>query len=229
MISDMPPNTTRYPQRHPPCDHAGSKTSTEMLTSRAAVGHEQITDRTELSFSASQPPREYSNNYTNAVPHLAQSMDVLSNWGLSSAVPFLQYDQSLAKAVPMDFNVNPNNNTGADASLDILNAESYDDYEGGGMGNSNKPSKRTQMGDAKPLLFGMTTGPQGDSTSSNPPDMNADEQDGRRKKKARVEVLSEEDEAMKKARGRPRIDTKDETAVDVSVDSRDYTNPCFTI
>ena len=87
-------------------------------------------------------------------------------------------------------------------SLGILNAESYDDRRGT---IEVQEMERKQLADTT-MPFGMRA--------------DSDERDTgtRRRKRPRIQAPSAEDdeEARKKARGRPRVDTKDETAADVS-------------
>jgi hypothetical protein len=95
-------------------------------------------------------------------------------------------------------------------SLGILNAESYDD---GRTQQQSKEARLKQTALPDPLLqFGMMEAPEVRTDS--------DELDkaSRRRKKHKIDQQVEDDdeEARKKARGRPRVDTKDETAADVS-------------
>ena len=95
-------------------------------------------------------------------------------------------------------------------SLGILNAESYDD----GRAQQRSREMRLKQTTAPDALmqFGMMETPEVRTDS--------DELDkgSRRRKKHKIDNLIEDDdeEARKKARGRPRVDTKDETAADVS-------------
>ncbi|KAH8598916.1 hypothetical protein B0O99DRAFT_30332 [Bisporella sp. PMI_857] len=89
--------------------------------------------------------------------------------------------------------------------LSILNAESYDD--GRARADARNFGLR-QHNQKQTMPFGIVEGTRkadGDEGS---------EGSGKRKKKHRNESGDEEDEARKKARGRPRVDTKDETAAD---------------
>jgi hypothetical protein len=98
-------------------------------------------------------------------------------------------------------------------NLGILNAESYDD------GRNSMRSERMKQQSENVLPFGVTENPR----SRIDPELMQDSEDQdsgpRRRKKARIEIHSgdDDDEARKKARGRPRVDTKDETAADVSL------------
>jgi hypothetical protein len=95
-------------------------------------------------------------------------------------------------------------------SLGILNAESYDD---GRAQQRSGEMRLKQTAPPDPLLqFGMMETPEVRTDS--------DELDkgSRRRRKHKIDHQIEDDdeEARKKARGRPRVDTKDETAADVS-------------
>jgi hypothetical protein len=95
-------------------------------------------------------------------------------------------------------------------SLGILNAESYDD------GRAQQRSAEMRLKPTAPpdplLQFGMMETPEVKTDS--------DELDkgSRRRRKHKIDHQIEDDdeEARKKARGRPRVDTKDVTAADVS-------------
>jgi len=93
-------------------------------------------------------------------------------------------------------------------NMGILNAESYPDIL------STRGYDERKKGSEPALSFGMIPRPHGDLDSredEEEPDMGT-----RRRKKPRIEVHSGDDEEAKKSRGRPRVDTKDETAADVS-------------
>ncbi|ESZ98917.1 hypothetical protein SBOR_0775 [Sclerotinia borealis F-4128] len=98
-------------------------------------------------------------------------------------------------------------------SLGILNAEKYDDGRSSiGSHNPSMMSMRGQM--QNPMPFGMLE-KNGDSSDTKPPS-EEHENGKKRRKRARNESpsLEDDEEARKKARGRPRVDTKDETAAD---------------
>jgi hypothetical protein len=102
-------------------------------------------------------------------------------------------------------------------SLGILNAESYDDARG--ASRAREASEMRLKHNEPTMPFGITSGPK----ITLDPELRADSEEpdsgSRRRKKARLEAHSGDDdeEARKKARGRPRVDTKDETAADVSL------------
>ncbi|TGO20333.1 hypothetical protein BPAE_0309g00100 [Botrytis paeoniae] len=103
------------------------------------------------------------------------------------------------------------------SSLEILNAEKYDD--GRGSIRSHNPSimsMKNQMQNQIP--FGMVE-KHGDSSDTKPQSEEHEHGQGKkRRKRVRNESPNldddDDDEARKKARGRPRVDTKDETAAD---------------
>jgi hypothetical protein len=99
-------------------------------------------------------------------------------------------------------------------SLGILNAESYDDRRGS---IEESEMRIKQQGDAI-MPFGITRGPRIRMDLDLRTDSEGHDTGTRRRKKPRLEAQSVEDEeeARKKARGRPRVDTKDVTAADVS-------------
>jgi hypothetical protein len=99
-------------------------------------------------------------------------------------------------------------------SLGILSAESYDDGRAQQLSREMR-LKQTRAPD--PLMqFGITEAPlRMDEMRTDSDDL---EKGSRRRKKHKIDSQNEDDEeeARKKARGRPRVDTKDETAADVS-------------
>lgn len=100
-------------------------------------------------------------------------------------------------------------------SLGILNAETYDD--GRGAVRAREASEMRLKHNEPTMPFGITSGPK----ITLDPELRTDSEEldagSRRRKKPRIENHSGDDdeEARKKARGRPRVDTKDETAADV--------------
>ncbi|KAJ8069809.1 hypothetical protein OCU04_000224 [Sclerotinia nivalis] len=100
------------------------------------------------------------------------------------------------------------------SSLGILDAEKYDDGRGSiGSQSHNMMSMKSQMSDQIP--FGILEGNE-NSSDTGPP---SEEQEQGKKRRKRVSNESpslddDDDEARKRARGRPRVDTKDETAAD---------------
>jgi hypothetical protein len=122
------------------------------------------------------------------------------------------YAQNLAGTNTPKYNGRPMNNTMA-----ILSSEQYDD-----RGASRRSVRRQQ----EPMvpLFGLVEEPQQKEVvpvrKTNQGRQSHDAENGvgeRRKKKQKLSSDDEgEDDAAKKARGRPRLDTKDETAADVS-------------
>jgi hypothetical protein len=99
--------------------------------------------------------------------------------------------------------------------LRILNAETYDDGRGT-LGEERR--KKQQLESEWP--FGVTDNTRMRSNPKLPMDTDGHDS-GPRRKKARPESQSQDDEegVEGKARGRPRVNPKDETAADVSVSS----------
>jgi hypothetical protein len=102
-------------------------------------------------------------------------------------------------------------------TLEILNAESYDDGRGTLRYLEQRQSRLHQMSN-NTLSLGMVESNgmgMGLAVRANSEEF---EKGTKRKKKRGSEAQNDEDEdeARKKARGRPRVDTKDETAADVS-------------
>ncbi|CZT07869.1 uncharacterized protein RAG0_13168 [Rhynchosporium agropyri] len=103
------------------------------------------------------------------------------------------------------------NFSGTGGLLGILNAEIYDD----GSSGMNLREKRTKRQPKPVIPFGLTEA-SGDSHEEE--DAKGGMSKSRRKRNV-TEITSlrevdEDEEARKKARGRPRVDTKDETAAD---------------
>jgi hypothetical protein len=97
-------------------------------------------------------------------------------------------------------------------TLGILSAESYDD---GRALQRSRDMRLKQMTAPDPLMqFGIAEAPPNEMRT----DSDEMEKVPRRRKKHKIDSQNEDDEeeARKKARGRPRVDTKDETAADVS-------------
>ncbi|KAF7959193.1 hypothetical protein EAE96_002708 [Botrytis aclada] len=100
--------------------------------------------------------------------------------------------------------------------LGILNAEKYDDGRGSiGSHNPNMMTMKNQMQNQIP--FGIVEKRE-DSSDTRPQSEEYEHEQGKkRRKRTRNEspnLDDDDDEARKKARGRPRVDTKDDTAAD---------------
>lgn len=198
----------------------GSQTS-------ATAFNSQITDQ-NVELTTSKSPR---NNFYSDSPYMrqfnAEGLDVLS-WGSTAGLPFGQHGAQIttssAFSQSMTLNFKSNSNAVRSApSLDILNAESYND---GNQDNSSqvkgRGKRRLVMEDEghPHLPFGVTKDSRtGDSSNSNTRRVSSEEHDGKRRKRTRVvDNSDEEDAASKKARGRPRLENKkDENAAEVSI------------
>jgi hypothetical protein len=100
-------------------------------------------------------------------------------------------------------------------NLGILNAESYDDGRGT-LRERDVEEMRSRMRSEKTMPFGMERPEQRIGFENVGVGSEEDASGKGRRKKRKDESADEEEEARKKARGRPRVDTKDETAADVS-------------
>lgn len=176
--------------------------STTMISNRR-IEHRQNVNRA----AAPSAPSDILTGYGPAVLSSRSSMEAaVYNQGLQPGTQgryMMQGYQGSGAQVP---------NAYANDYLGILNAESYDDRRTGGGSNGVEVKQHVE----RTLPFGIT------AASRVRMEQRVDSEDhdsgGRRKKKPRIEALSgdEEDDAKKKSRGRPRVDTKDETAADVS-------------
>ncbi|KAL3420833.1 bZIP family transcription factor [Phlyctema vagabunda] len=97
--------------------------------------------------------------------------------------------------------------------LGILSAERYDDGRSAQRAHEASELRRKQQAETM-MPFGITSGPALTATSEE----NEPKSSSQRKKRVRADISGtapdEEDWASKKSRGRPRVDTKDETAAD---------------
>jgi hypothetical protein len=101
------------------------------------------------------------------------------------------------------------------STLGILNAESYDD----GRGTIREQSRFKHQMSNNTIPFGMVeSNEMGIDLEVRANSEEFEKGTKRKKKRGMSDAQNEEDEdeARKKARGRPRVDTKDETAADVS-------------
>ena len=105
-------------------------------------------------------------------------------------------------------------------NLGILNAETYN--SGLLERNSSNGDSRKQSNDPT-MPFGLVDAPlprleHDAEPSEDTMEVPEPEPGSERKKKRRVEAISgDDDDGKKKSRGRPRVDTKDETAADVGL------------
>ena len=186
-------------------DLQGSLTPTTSITNHQTVsGH-----RDSKGIQSHSQSRNPENNYNHLkLPLSTARMETLA-FNPSQAARHHPYMDSAIRGIVSEISRNYANNLG------ILNAESYPE---------NLPSRGFDEGkqNSEPgeptLSFGLVPRPHRDPDSredTEEPDMGT-----RRRKKPRIEVHSGDDdeEARKKSRGRPRVDTKDETAADVSED-----------
>ncbi|KAB8302350.1 hypothetical protein EYC80_005779 [Monilinia laxa] len=151
---------------------------------------------------AATSPYHLSSSVSNLVGNYTRSHRVMEN-------PVFNPTEQIQRNAYMNHPFQPT----YPSNLGILNAERYDDGRSSiGSHDPNMMSMKAQM--QNPMPFGMLEKTE-DSTETRPPS----EEPGhgkKRRKRVRDESPSFEDdeEARKKARGRPRVDTKDETAAD---------------
>lgn len=100
--------------------------------------------------------------------------------------------------------------------LGILNAESYDDGRSTAR-ERDAQELRAKMRNDKTMPFGLDHPGQRTRTAKQAAGSEEEVVGKGRKKKRNEDSADDEDEARKKARGRPRVDAKDETAADVSL------------
>ncbi|KAK0122689.1 hypothetical protein ONS96_009725 [Cadophora gregata f. sp. sojae] len=153
-----------------------------------APDHHTNTDMETLTYN----PTQQSHSYMNGM---------YSNHGrLGGGVPTSQSHMSSSSS----------NFTGTIGNLGILNAESYDD---GRLARSLRERPKERSDQVMP--FGVT---EASGESQEEEGEKVGRRSSRKKRTATGQASSkefdEEEEARKKARGRPRVDTKDETAAD---------------
>lgn len=103
------------------------------------------------------------------------------------------------------------------ANLGILNAESYDDRR---HAMSAQETADMRLKEQVQLPFGVTGHPTIRLDDEKRTESEELEKETKRRRKHKIDDtqnMEAEEEARKKARGRPRVDTKDETAADVSL------------
>lgn len=171
-------------------------------------------------------PTPDSPNLTNLYYGAAESVDF---WGSSPGLPFGEHaaqfktSNSFSQSMTLNFKTDGGGAAGA-SNLDILNAESYSYGKGtngrGSKGRGKRGLVAEEEGEAQALPFGVTNNSRDDGSASNPANsnkrrVNGEEHDGKRRKKGKADVPSDEEDGKK--RGRPRKETKDETAAEVSL------------
>lgn len=179
-------------------DFHGAGAELREITNQSHPGHRDI----QSSGSSLTP--ELPNNYNHLVlPHSSSAprMETLA-FNPAQAARHNSFMDTAFRGIGSEISRNYANNLG------ILNAESYSDHVSPGRFDA-----RTQAAETT-LAFGMIPHHQVESSSRE--DGDEIETGARRRKKPRIEARSDDDDEKKKSRGRPRVDTKDETAADVS-------------
>lgn len=105
---------------------------------------------------------------------------------------------------------------GFESNLGILNAETYDSA----MLQRGPDERLKSVGERPMNLFGFSGAPRmeheaSEDTQETPPPPKSAAKKGRNKRVVEVISADEDEDGKKKSRGRPRVDTKDETAADV--------------
>ena len=183
-----------------------------------------IRDQLQHSFGQPVPSSSYPLR-TNTAPgyptvnSTSRSMDIMSynhsqghEAGMGGINPYMNTEYR-----GMGSRISTNNN-----ELEILNAESYDDGNHPMNPITLLGARNMKSGSPRELPFGIQDQPSITLDTKTDSDDVEKEKTSRKKtsKKHKMEnsqLADEEDEARKKARGRPRVDTKDETAADVSL------------
>jgi hypothetical protein len=236
---------TRVQQQHQPALALLSELATkpwyshdgDQLNASGDASKRQLGPSTDvISNPPSLPMLSTSINITNpgiSVNHLNDEFNVTPVTGLHDMnavsfglqpqhVPFSQQDFTQGHIVP------PSNLpyiTETSMDMRILSAEQFDD-RGGFWRSTRRPEQRRQQQQQRVMdpmdVFGLVDHRK--ETTRRPalakPQRSSDSEHVGGEKRKKKQKLSSEDEgdddAAKKARGRPRLDTKDETAADVS-------------
>jgi hypothetical protein len=219
----VPPRVAMQPARYPPPRRQSNTSSGGGPPTTAAQGHvgpsaDTISNRTSLPSSSFLPitnpgmtTRRLNYQYDPA-PAERYDMNTMP-LGLHQPLTYMQqgYSQSRPGPDTPTYNGRPMDN-----AMGILSSEQYDD-----RGASRRSVRRQQ----EPMipLFGLVEQHKEvvpvRKTAQVHKSQDAENGVGeRRRKKQKLSSEDEGDEdAAKKARGRPRLDTKDETAADVSL------------
>ncbi|TVY14080.1 hypothetical protein LARI1_G009074 [Lachnellula arida] len=176
-----------------------SSTTTDLqgsLTPTTSITNHQTHPSTQPHPQSRAPGKNYNHL---GLPSSTARMEALAfNPNLASR--HNPYMDTAFRGIGSEISRNYANNMG------ILNAESYPDVL------STREYDDRKKNSEPTLSFGMIPSPQGDPDSRE--DTEEPEIGTRRRKKPRTEVHSGDDDEAKKSRGRPRVDTKDETAAD---------------
>ena len=180
---------------------------------RAAITNHQFSERTINQRSPHASQRMASDILSDYNPALLSSRN-METLAFNPTAPGRQLDylsrayQGISSQISQNYA----------QSLGILDAESYDDARGALRA---REASEMRLKDNEPTMpFGITSGPRISLAFEERANSEEIDAGSRRRKKPRIEANSgddEEEEARKKARGRPRVDTKDETAADVSL------------
>lgn len=186
------PNRSNQPSSYPQTNLSLQRADTSSTTS--------ITNHSNHNLQHQQSQSPVLNGFGSS----SRSMETLSfNPGQMRQHSYMSSDFPVNNHLPRNYSDN----------LGILNAETFNDSFG-----RSRENKRTTSQD-QVLPFGLEDTPEL-GLDVDKPKTASDENEKRprrsRKHKIDHDNVDEEEEARKKARGRPRVDTKDETAADVS-------------
>lgn len=187
-------STSGYPNPAADLHSTLTPTTTSITNHNHISGHHDSNSRQ----SHSQNPE---NNYNHLLLPTTPRMETLA-FNPSQAARHNPYMDSAFRGIGSEISRNYANNLG------ILNAESYSDHV-----SPRRFDARKRTPEPAAVPFGMVHMDPDSREDTEEPDTGT-----RRRKKPRIEIHSGDDdeESRKKSRGRPRVDTKDETAADVS-------------
>jgi hypothetical protein len=178
-------------------DLQGSLTPATSITNHQTVSGHRESNSTQPHSQSHTPENNY--NHLALSPSTAR-METLA-FNPSQAARHNPYMDSAFRGIGSEISRNYANNLG------ILNAESYSENL------SSRGFDARKQNPEPTLSFGLVQMDHDSREDTEELDLGT-----RRRKKPRIEPQSGDDdeESRKKSRGRPRVDTKDETAADVS-------------
>lgn len=192
---------------------AAMRNTSDTGTSNTSSSEHPGTSQDQLPKAADG--RGSPNQHANVLQHLPHRLDVsqsrsgLNNYVLPTSrnMETLSFNPGYHVASQMSQNF-------GNHSLGILNAESYDD----GRLSITTQEARVRNQHDQVLPFGIANTPELRLDLDMRTNSDDYEKGAKRRKKHKIDTqnANEDEEARKKARGRPRVDTKDETAADVS-------------
>ncbi|KAH7380927.1 hypothetical protein BKA64DRAFT_647765 [Cadophora sp. MPI-SDFR-AT-0126] len=206
------PDRTSASTTSPPFNIQSSLRSTTVITQRPTR------DINQPNAHLSQPrPPDILSGYGHRDPdHTNTDMETLTYNPAQQSHSFMNgvyshHGNRLGGSIPTSQSHMSSNYSGTLGNLGILNAESYDDGRlAMSLGEKRQNGRTDQV-----IPFGVT---EASGESHDEEGEKSGKRTSRRKRTATEQASSkeidDEEEARKKARGRPRVDTKDETAAD---------------